>query len=105
MIWACLLSLPFMLPGAAMAVTAYVEPGGANVRVGPGTSFPVVVTLGAGVRVNIKGCLANRNWCQLRTRGRDGWIAASRLNFVYRGRRVLLPRYFTYFGAPVVVFR
>jgi uncharacterized protein YraI len=67
--------------------------------------FPMVARIGGGVRVEVAGCIRGYQWCRIPLRGRDAWIASSRLEIVYRGRRVLFsPRYFREWGAPVIIF-
>jgi uncharacterized protein YraI len=93
----------FAAPTAAMARLGFVTTN-LNLRAGPSTSFPVVDTLPAGARVNIHGCLSGYSWCDVGWRGERGWVAGRYLDFVYRGRRVLLPEYAVEVGFPIVTF-
>jgi uncharacterized protein YraI len=93
----------FAVPTAAMARPGFVTTS-LNLRAGPSTSFPVVDTLPAGASVNIHGCLAGYTWCDVGWRGERGWVAGRYLDFVYRGRRVLLPDYAVEVGFPIVGF-
>jgi uncharacterized protein YraI len=91
-------------PGVADAATAYAVGGTTNMRAGPGTQYPVVARVVGGSRVNVIGCVAGYSWCDGRVQGVRGWIAGSRLEFPYANRRVLVPQYYAYFGAPVIRF-
>ena len=46
------------------------------------------------------------DWCDLVARELfTGWVYAGRLEFLYSGRRYLVPDYYDYFDAPTVFFR
>jgi uncharacterized protein YraI len=92
------------VPSFATAATAYAVGGATNMRAGPGTQFPVVGRVIGGSRVNVVGCVPSFSWCDGTVQGVRGWIAGSRLEFPYANRRVLVPEYYAYFGAPVVRF-
>lgn len=94
-----------MAAGGAQAQTiAYTAPGATNLRAGPGTNYAVIRTVRGNRRVRVHGCLENRAWCDVTVQRTRGWMAASRLQFTYAGRRVFVPNYFAYFGAPIVTF-
>lgn len=95
-----------MLPNIAAAQSVAFATGGgfSNMRAGPGTNFPVVLQVPPGTRVNVFGCLATRDWCDSVVGQVRGWMHTSRLEFIYAGRRVLVPSYYSYFAPPVVVF-
>jgi uncharacterized protein YraI len=94
-----------LFSGAASAQTlAYAVPGGTNMRAGPSGNYPVVATILGGSAVNVYGCVRDYRWCDVIVQGIRGWASANRLEFVYGGRRVLVPSYYSYFGAPVVGF-
>ena len=63
---------------SAFAVDAQAL-GNANVRSGPGTSFPVVSTLHTGETVDVVECNAANTWCRIFHTGPDGWVARSLL--------------------------
>jgi len=75
-----------MLPGAALAATAYSSTS-LNVRAGPGTGYRVVDTLRDGERVDIDHCNRGYTWCHISHRGPDGWVAARYLNDRRYGQR------------------
>jgi uncharacterized protein YraI len=95
-----------VLPGVAAAQSiAYASPDGySNLRSGPGTNYNIIARIYPGSSVDVLGCLDTRAWCDVVVQDIRGWIYASRLEFVYGGRRVLVPDYYSYFDAPVVYF-
>jgi len=92
------------VPRAADAALAYAVAGTTNMRSGPGTRYPVIARVVGGTRVNVIGCLPDRAWCDVSVGAIRGWISSRRLEFLYSGRRVLVPGYYRYFGAPIVQF-
>lgn len=51
---------------------------GANVRSGPGTSYPVVDELSSGENVTVDRCVQG-GWCLISHAGADGWVSAKLL--------------------------
>jgi len=96
-----------MLPAVAAAQSvAYAVYGGyTNVRAGPSTRYQVIARLAPGTPVEVLGCLQTRAWCNVLIEDFEGWVHARRLEFLYSGRRYLVPDYYSYFGAPYVIFR
>jgi uncharacterized protein YraI len=93
------------LPGLASAqVLAFAVYGTTNMRAGPGTQYPVIARIAGGSAVHVYGCIPERVWCDAQVQGIRGWVASSRLEFAYRGRRVPVVQYYGYFGAPYVYF-
>jgi uncharacterized protein YraI len=82
---AALLSLG--LSSIAAAAPGYAT-GNVNLRAGPGTEYPVVVTLGAGTGLEIYGCLSGYSWCDVNWRGYRGWVSSNYLEAAYQDRRV-----------------
>jgi uncharacterized protein YraI len=91
------------VPGVAAAANAY-STGNVNLRAGPGTNYPVVVTVTAGAPVNLHGCLSGYNWCDISWGGTRGWVSGNFLETVYDDRRVLVPAYATRVDVPVISF-
>jgi hypothetical protein len=60
-------------PAAAFAATAYTT-GAVNLRSGPSTSYPRILTVPAGARINVHGC---GGWCSVTYRGHSGYLSAS----------------------------
>lgn len=48
-----------------------------NLRQGPGTNYPIVMTIPAGAPVAVAGC--SGSWCQVDFQGRSGFIIATSL--------------------------
>ncbi|TPM15566.1 SH3 domain-containing protein [Mesorhizobium sp. B2-3-5] len=92
-------------PTAAAAAMSGVVVGQVNMRAGPGTKYPVVVTLPARAGLTVYGCTANVTWCDV-SRGRDrGWIAASYVSVSYGGNAVVVtPAVAPVVGLTVVSF-
>lgn len=93
-----------LLPGVASAQSVAYAVGGMNMRAGPGVEYPVVAIVSPGSAVNVYGCISGARWCDSSVQGVRGWLGGERLEFVYSGRRVLVPSYYTYFRAPVIGF-
>jgi uncharacterized protein YraI len=47
-----------------------------NLRIGPGTTYKVIVTLGGGTSILIKGRDASNAWIFASANGQDGWVYA-----------------------------
>lgn len=65
-----------MAAGAlCMTAPASADPGYANARVnvraGPSSDFPRVGALGRGVRIEVRGCITDRSWCDVSWRLRS----------------------------------
>jgi uncharacterized protein YraI len=90
---------------SAAAATSAVAVTRVNMRAGPSTNYPVVVTLPSGTALSLYGCTADTAWCDVGW-GRDrGWIAASYVQVVYRGSNAILtPAIAPVIGLTVVVF-
>lgn len=74
----------------ATAATSAVAVTRVNMRAGPSTQYPVVVTLPSGTALTLYGCTADTAWCDVGW-GRDrGWIAASYVQVIYRGNSATL---------------
>lgn len=90
----------------AAPVSALAAPGlvrnSATLRAGPGFGFPAVDRIPAGARVNIHGCIRGGAWCDVSYAGERGWVAATRLAYLYRHRYVYLPDYAD--DVPIVPF-
>jgi uncharacterized protein YraI len=93
------------VPSLASAAQTAFAAGGINMRAGPSGDYPVVARVVRGSSVNVFGCIRGYSWCDAGVQGVRGWVPASKLEFVYGGRRVLVgPQYYSYFAAPVVSF-
>jgi uncharacterized protein YraI len=92
------------LPAVAEAAPA-VSTADVNMRSGPSTRYPAVIVIPAGSRVDIRGCMASANWCDVAFRGYRGWVSGSYLQTTYSQRRVYVgPQYYRPLGIPTVTF-
>ncbi|SMC78385.1 SH3 domain-containing protein [Rhizobium sp. RU36D] len=107
--------LPFRISAlAAVAVAALplvanaapaVSTANVNLRSGPSTSYPPVLVVPAGSRLEIFGCMQSANWCDVSYRGYRGWMSGSYLQATYSQRRVYVdPQYYRPLGIPSVTF-
>ena len=100
----CALGL-FLTANSASAVTSGFTTATVNMRAGPGTGYPVIVTVPNGATITTYGCLANYSWCDVSWRGERGWMSASYIHITYQGRRrVLTPALAPVVGINVIVF-
>ncbi|MFT3762773.1 MAG: SH3 domain-containing protein [Pseudoxanthomonas sp.] len=91
------------VPAIASAETAYTN-ASVNLRTGPDAGYPRIVTLRAGQRVEIYGCINDWSWCDVGVGRERGWISSGYLDYDYRGRRVGVSRYGAEIGLPVLSF-
>jgi uncharacterized protein YraI len=75
-----------------------------HLHAGPSVGFPVIDTISSGSRVNIHGCLSGYAWCDVSWRGERGWADGDYLQFLYRGRRVLIVDYGDEIDFPILGF-
>jgi len=101
--------LPAVAMLAGLAAPALAAPGFAtgdvNLRAGPGTSYPRVVTVPRGAAVEILGCLQGYSWCDVGFNGVRGWVSANYLQSLLEERRVPLAPVAPQIGLPVVTFQ
>lgn len=70
----------FLLPHTAQAAEAFAN-AKVNLRAGPDGGYPVVDVLKHGQRVELLGCIAGYQWCEVETRsGENGWVYAHYLD-------------------------
>jgi uncharacterized protein YraI len=76
---------------ASPASFANIETGIANMRAelraGPGADFPRVATIAEGVQMEMKGCVASGQWCEVGMLGMRGWLNATQLDIHINGLR------------------
>lgn len=105
MAFAAILASALATAGSALATTPAVSRTDVNLRAGPGTVYPIVVTLRAGAPLAVHGCLADRSWCDVGWRGQRGWVSANFLQVEYQERYVALrPAIVPVAGIGVVAF-
>jgi uncharacterized protein YraI len=88
---------------AAPPIHGYVTTG-LNLRAGPSTSYPAVVTMRGGDPVTIYGCLSGWSWCDIDWHGNRGWAAGQYLQVTYRQHRQPILSYGRYFNVPSLSF-
>jgi hypothetical protein len=79
---ACLLpgmvrAAPVHVPEAAAGPVLTITSATANVRAGPGTTYPVIGSARKGQQLPITGRVAGNAWWQVDFKGKPAWIAAS----------------------------
>lgn len=93
------------LPAAATAATPAIAIQAVNLRAGPGTHYPVFVTVPAGAPLTTFGCNANYSWCDVAWGRSRGWMAASMIQLIHAGRpAVVTPAVAASVGLAVVAF-
>ena len=97
--FACALAVP----GVASAANAFAT-GNVNLRAGPSTQYPVVITVAVNAPVDLHGCLSGYTWCDVSYGGTRGWVSGKYLETVYQEERVLVPAYATRVDVPVISF-
>jgi len=98
------LALAFALPIAAQAATAITD-GRAVLRAGPGNDYPRVDTIRGKMRVNVHGCIARYDWCDVSMGRMRGWMSGDDLTMLHRGRTVRMHDYGPRMSIPTVTFR
>ena len=80
------------LAGAAQAATPSYTTANVNLRAGPGTSYPVLLTVPNGSPITTYGCLDGYNWCDVSWGAERGWMSSSYIQVNYQGQpRILTP--------------
>ena len=75
-----------------------------NLRAGPGTDYPVLVTVPQDAPITILGCLEDYEWCDTIFEERRGWMSAVYLAGYYEGEYYLLSDYAPDLGYQVLTF-
>src|SRR5680860_1686681 len=108
----CLKSLAkglLILGLAATPAMAQEEPNGypisdVNLRAGPGTEYPVLVTVPTDAPITILGCLEDYTWCDTIFEENRGWMSSIYLAGFYDGEYYLLSDYAPDLGYQAVTF-
>ena len=98
-----LLAVTLLAPLSALASDGYVN-GYVNLRAGPGTRYPRLMTLQPGTAVAVHGCINGWRWCDVGAQGERGWVDGGYLQYPYGNRRVVLSNYGSQIGIPIVSF-
>ena len=73
-------------PGHAVAAEPNAYPiSNVNLRAGPGTDFPVILTVQAQAPISILGCLGDYTWCDVVFGDDRGWMRSIYLSGFYQG--------------------
>ncbi len=92
-----------VLPAGASAEMAYAAKQ-VHLRAGPATDYPVVVTLSAGVALDVQACLSDYRWCDVIAGPDRGWVYAGNIVYPYQGSNVPVLNYGTVIGIGIVAF-
>ncbi|MFA6228577.1 MAG: SH3 domain-containing protein [Rhodanobacter sp.] len=103
LIWGVLASLLLAVPTLAQAAVGYVT-GNVNLRAGPDSSYPLIAQIGAGTDVDVQGCTAGWEWCDVIVYNNRGWIAGNYIQYDYQDQYVPLPSYGARIGVPIISF-
>lgn len=91
-------------PALAQAATAY-STANVNLRAGPSTSYPAVVVIPDGSKLQVFGCLQSPNWCDVGFAGGRGWVSGTYIQMSYSSKRVYVkPDYYQRLNVPIVTF-
>ena len=75
-----------------------------NLRAGPGTEYPVLVTVPTDAPITILGCLEDYTWCDTIFEQHRGWMSSIYLAGYYDGEYYLLSDYAPDLGYQVLTF-
>ncbi len=93
------------MPRAGLAASPNGYPiTNVNLRAGPSTDYPVIVTVPARAPISILGCLADYAWCDSIFEGNRGWMRSIYLSGYYQGSYYSLRDYAPRLGYRTVSF-
>ena len=75
-----------------------------NLRAGPGTEYPIILTVPAEAPIAILGCVPDYTWCDSVFQGYRGWMRSIYLAGYYEGRYYPLGDYAPQLGYQTVSF-
>jgi len=94
-----------VMSGPALAATRGATVSSVNLRAGPGTWYPVVMTMPPSAALTIYGCLDAASWCDVSWGGARGWVSSNYVSIYYQGQTVVLsPALIPMIGLTVVAF-
>ena len=95
--------LALAAPAMAQAELAQMT-GDAYLYAGPDPGYPMVATLYAGTTVDVQGCTAGWQWCDVIVANLRGWVPGAYLEYDYDNQPVLISNYGATIGIPIVSF-
>jgi uncharacterized protein YraI len=101
--WLVLSSLALAVPALTQAADGFVT-GNVNLRAGPDSAYPRILTVPVGTPVNIQGCTAGWDWCDVITMGTRGWVAGTFIQYQYQNQPVVVQEYGANIGIPIISF-
>jgi uncharacterized protein YraI len=75
-----------------------------NLRAGPGTEYPVIITVPNRAQIEILGCLADYTWCDIVFEDERGWMRSIYLSYWYNEYYYPLRDYAPQLGLEIVSF-
>lgn len=96
------LLVALLVPTQLLAAWTAITRADLNLRVGPSTSYGVINVIPAGQPVDVIGCIAGLQWCDVEWLGLRGFVAAHYL--VQPGTSMYLPQYAPTVGVPIITF-
>ena len=103
MLWSLVAVVLTMVPAAAFAAEGYTV-ATVNMLAGPDSQYPLIYTLDAGTPVDVQGCTAGWEWCDVIAAGSRGWVAGPYIEYLYNDQPVIVTDYGARIGIPVVTF-
>ncbi len=92
-------------PSPAMAATSAMTVTGVNLRAGPSTGYPVVISMPPRAGLTLFGCTADTSWCDVSWGRERGWVASRYVQVSYHGSPVVVtPAIVPAIGLTVVAF-
>ncbi|WP_225767719.1 SH3 domain-containing protein [Inquilinus sp. Marseille-Q2685] len=82
--------LTVLAVATAHAASQAVAVANVNMRAGPGTAYPMITTVPAGVPMTTYGCLSDYSWCDVSWGANRGWLAAGYIQVTYQGSPVIV---------------
>jgi uncharacterized protein YraI len=89
---------------AALAQTTATLTAGVHLRAGPDIFYPSVVIMPPGAAVQVFGCMAGFNWCDVAWGAQRGWVDAAFLQANAPTGPVIIANSAPLLGVPVVTF-
>lgn len=79
-----LIALGLMLAAWTASAGTAVTISSVNLRAGPATNYPVVITMPVSASIVTYGCTPDMLWCDVGWNGQRGWVSASYIRVMYQ---------------------